>query len=93
MTLFADRMLVTYEKDTGNVVRIDSHGRVKVLKENRVITSEDAVYYADGERIVFTGEPRAVENENVVTGKVMTYFLNDDRFIVEESKVFLTKKK
>ncbi len=93
MTIYADRMLVFYEKDTGNVTRIDAAGDVKVIKENRIITSQEATYYADGEKVTFTGDPRAVEGENVVTGRKMTYLMNEDRFLVEGSKVFLTKKK
>lgn len=93
MTIYADKMLVHYNKDTGNVIRIEAEGGVKLIKENRVITSKKATYYADGEKVIFTGEPRAVEGENVVTGRKMTYLLNEDRFLVEGSKVFLTKKK
>lgn len=93
LTMYADRILVYYDKDTGNVTQLDAEGGVKVVKENRVITSREAVYYSDGEKVVFTGEPRAVEGENVVTGKKMTYLMNEDRFLVEGSKVFLTQKK
>ena len=93
MTIYTDKMLVYYEKDTGNVKRIDATGSVKFIKEDRVITSKEATYYADGEKVIFTGEPRAVQGENVVTGIRMTYFMNDDRFFVEDSKALLTKKK
>ena len=93
LTMYADRMLVHYDKDTGNVTQIDAEGAVKVVKENRVITSREAVYYADGEKVIFTGEPRAVEDENVVAGKKIIYLMNEDRFLVEDSKVFLTQKK
>ena len=91
MTIYADKMLVHYEEGSGNVTQIDAEGQVKVTKENRVITSREAVYYAADEKVVFTGDPRAVEGENVVTGKKMTYLMNDDIFLVEESKVFLKK--
>lgn len=93
LTIYSDRMVVSYDKDTGNVQRIDATGRVKVIKENRVITSQEASYYAGEEKVVFTGDPRAVEGENVVTGRTMTYLINEDRFLVEGSKVFLTKKR
>jgi lipopolysaccharide export system protein LptA len=63
-----------------------------VTKENRVIISREAVYYAAEEKVIFTGDPRAVEGENVVTGKKMTYLMNDDLFFVEDSKVFLKNK-
>jgi lipopolysaccharide export system protein LptA len=93
MTIYADKMLVHYDKGSGNVNRIDVSGSVKVVTGDRVITSQEAVYYADGEKIIFTGEPKAVEGENVVTGKKMTYLMNEDRFLVEGSKVFLSNKK
>jgi lipopolysaccharide export system protein LptA len=93
MTIYTDKMLVSYEKKTGNVIRIDANGNVKFIKEDRVITSQEATYYADGEKVIFKGEPRAVQGENVITGSTMTYFMKEDRFFVEGSKVFLTKKK
>jgi lipopolysaccharide export system protein LptA len=89
ITIHADKMLVLYDKDTGNVTRIDAEGSVKVIRENSIITSREAVYFADEEKVVFTGDPRAVQDENVVTGKKMTYLMNEDRFLVEDSKVFL----
>ncbi len=93
MTIYADKMLVHYDKDTGNITKIEAEGEIKLIKGMRVITSREAIYYADGDKVIFTGEPRAVEGENVVTGIKMTYFLGEDRFLVEGSKVFLTRKK
>lgn len=92
-TICSDKMIVLSDKDTGNVTRIDAEGNVKFIKGDRVVVSEKATYLADGEKIIFTGEPRATEGENVVTGKKITYFMKEDRFLVEESKVFLRKKK
>ncbi len=93
LTMYADRMLVSYDRTSGSVTKIDVSGSVKVVMPERVITSREAVYYAGEEKIVFTGEPRATEGKNVVTGKKMTYLVREDRFIVEGSKVFLTNKK
>ncbi len=92
MTIYADKMIVKNDKDTGNVTKIDATGNVKFIKGDRVIVSQEATYFADGERVIFTGEPKATEGENVVTGKKMTYFMKEDSFLVEESKVFLRKK-
>lgn len=93
LTIYADRMVVQYYKDSGNIKQINAYGSVKLIKEDRIITSKEATYFADEEKVVFTGEPRAVRKENVVTGKKMTYFMNEDRFVVEDSKVFITKGK
>jgi lipopolysaccharide export system protein LptA len=91
-TLYADKMLVYYKADTGDIIKIEASENIKLIKGARAIISKEATYYADGEKIIFTGDPRAVEGENVVTGKKITYFLNDDRFFVEDSKVFLKKR-
>jgi lipopolysaccharide export system protein LptA len=92
MTIYADRMLVYYKEQGGDVTRIDATGNVKVYKDRRLITSEAAVYYADEDKVVFTGDPRAVDGDNVVTGSVITYYIKDDRSVVEHSKVFLKNK-
>jgi lipopolysaccharide export system protein LptA len=96
VTMNADHMLVYYkEGGSGNssVDRIEATGNVKVVKGARVITSGKAVYHAGAnERIVFTDSPRAMEGQNMVTGTVMTYYVQDDRSFVENSKVFMVNK-
>ena len=92
MTVYADKMLVYSDKDSGDVTRIEASGNVRLIKGNRIVTSRDATYFADEDKVVFTGDPKAVEDGNVITGKKMTYLIHEDRFFVEGSKVFLTKK-
>jgi len=94
-TMYADTMLVYYSEDKSgsNIKKIDADGNVKLVRGERVVTSKHAVYYAEPEEyVVFTGEPRASEGENVVTGTKMTYFMKDDHSIVEDSKVFIVNK-
>lgn len=93
MTMHADRMLVFYKENTGDVTKIEATGNVKLYKNTRVITSQKAVYFAPEDKVVFTGEPKAVDGENMVTGSTMTYYIADDRSFVENSKVFLKNKK
>jgi lipopolysaccharide export system protein LptA len=91
MTLHADRMLVSYDADSGDVKMIEAEGNIKLLRGTRVVISQKAVYYAGDEKVIFTGEPRATDGENIVTGTKITYLLNEDRYLVEDSKVFLKK--
>jgi lipopolysaccharide export system protein LptA len=93
LTIQADTMLVFYKEDGGDVTKIESNGNVKVLKEDRIITSNSATYYADEDKVIFTGEPRAMNADNVVSGTKIIYFMTDDRFFVENSKVILKNKK
>lgn len=103
ITLYADKMLVHYseqkagsktkQKDAEGDVRIkqiDAEGNVRLVKGERVITSAFAVYFVDPEeRMVFTGEPKATDSENIVAGSKMTYFIKSERSVVDNSKVFL----
>ena len=93
MTLYSDRMIVYYAEKTGNVTKIDAEGRVKLVRKDLIVTSKAANYFAEEEKIIFTGEPKAVERGNVVTGTKMTYLMKEDRSIVENSRVLLENKK
>lgn len=93
ITIHADTMLVFYREDGGEVTKIEATGNIRVIKESRLITSNSATYYAAEERVVFNGEPRAMDGNNVISGTSMNYFINDDRFLVENSRVILRSKK
>jgi len=93
MTLYADKMLVYYTENGGDITKIEANGHTKLLKNSRIITSKEATYFSKEDKVIFTGEPRAVDGENVVTGTKITYFITDDRSFVENSKVFLKNKK
>lgn len=89
LTLYADSMLVFYTEKGGEVTKIEATGNVRLYKDDRVITSRKATYFADQDKVVFTGEPRAVDGKNIVSGSSMTYFISEDRSYVENSKVIL----
>lgn len=94
MTMSADWMLVYYTDPGGDITKMESKGNVKVYKEDKVITSQEATYYADSpERIVFTGAPRAFDGQNIVSGTKITYFVDDDRSFVEGSSKVIMKSK
>lgn len=93
MTLYSDKMLVYYAEGSGNVTKIDAEGSVKLVKKDLVVTSKVANYFADEEKIIFTGEPKAIQKGDIITGTKMTYFMKEDRSFVENSRVLLENKK
>lgn len=93
MTLYSDKMLVYYAEGSGNVTKIDAEGSVKLVKIGLVVTSKVANYFADEEKIIFTGEPKAIQKGDIITGTKMTYWMKDDRSFVENSRVLLENKK
>ncbi|MBI5632040.1 MAG: hypothetical protein HZA15_00945 [Nitrospirae bacterium] len=94
ITMHADWMMVHYTDPGGDITRIESKGNVKVHKEDKLLTSQEATYYADPpERIVFTGNPRALDGQNIVSGTKITYFVDEDRSFVEGSSKVIMKNR
>jgi lipopolysaccharide export system protein LptA len=90
--IYSDRMEVSYDNSLGKISEIRASGDVRVQKDNRSIFSEEAVYIGKDEKIIFNGEPRAVDGENVITGTQIIFYLKDDRTIVKGSRVVLKNK-
>lgn len=91
LIIYADSVLVHYKDAGGQITEIDARGNVKLNKGGLVIVADQAIYYADEDKVVFTGNPRAIDGENVVTGSKMIFYVADDRSYVENSKVFIKK--
>ncbi len=91
VVMYSDRMEISYNNSQGEIAEIRAYGNVRVHKKERAIFSQEAIYSSREEKFVFTGNPRAVEGENVITGTEIIYFLKDDRVIVKNSRVVLKK--
>ena len=87
----ADRMKVFYAADGGALERIEADGSVKLIREGRIVTSERAVYDAQGRKMTFTENARVVEGGNVLVGTKITYMIDGDRYDVQDSKIFIEK--
>ena len=92
ITIYSDKMIVFYNDAENNVKMINATGNVKVHSKERVIFSKEASYIKNEEKIIFTGSPKAIEGDNVITGTQIIYFLKDDRAVVEGSRVILQNK-
>lgn len=93
MTMHADRMFLNYDKNTGSVTKIEARGNVRLIKGQKAITSNEAVYLVNENKVIFTGQPQVTEGEKVVTGGKMTYVIDKELFLVEDSKVLLKRSK
>jgi len=93
LTIYSDKMTVFYDNSESKIKKIYAVGNVKAHKNDRVIFSDEATYMENEKKIIFTGNPRAVEGENVVTGTQITLYLEDERAVVEGSRVILQDQK
>jgi len=89
LTIYSDSMKVTYSNANKEIAEVHAIGNVRVQSEGKAIFSDEAEYISEEEKIVFTGNPKVAEGENVIIGTKIIYFLNDDRALVEDSRVIL----
>jgi lipopolysaccharide export system protein LptA len=92
MTIHSDKMTVFYDTSESTIKKIEASGNVKVHKKERAIFSDEAIYLDNEKKIIFHGNPKVVEGENVITGTQIIFFLQDDRAVVEGSRVILQNK-
>ncbi len=92
ITMYSDKMTVFYNNKEKKIIKIHAVGDVKVHNEERALFSDEAIYIDAEEKIIFTGNPKAVEGENMITGKQIIFFLKDNRAVVEESRMILQNK-
>jgi len=92
LIMYADKMTVFYDNSESTVNKILAVGNVKVLNKERVLFSDEAIYLDNEEQIIFSGNPKAIEGDNVITGNKIIFFLKDERALVEGSRVILQNK-
>ncbi len=92
LTLHADWMKVIYS-DQREIKEIQARGRVRLTQDGREITSDEAVYYRNEQMVVFTGNPVAREEKSTVTGSRMTYYIEEGRSVVENTRVIIKELK
>lgn len=92
ITIYSDKMTVLYDDSESRVKEIHAVGNVKVNNRERAMFSDEAIYIDDEEKIIFTGNPKAIEGGNMISGTRIIFFLKEDRAVVEESRVILQNK-
>lgn len=79
ITIFSDKLIVSYADKAGDVEKVEALGNVRIVQQNRTGFADQAVYDSLNGRIVLTGSPRVVQGSDSISGKVVTYFVDDDK--------------
>ncbi len=93
LTIHADKMTVYSDPDGNNIQKLHAAGNVKVHKSETALFADEALYFSDEEKIIFSGKPKAIQKGNVITGSEIIFFLEDERAIVKNSRVVLKNRK
>jgi lipopolysaccharide export system protein LptA len=82
LTLYADRLVITNSADGHDLTRIEAFGNVRILQGTRQASGAHAVYEPKEARILLDGSPRVTQEGDVITGKLITYYVNEQRSVV-----------
>ena len=84
---FADRMEVYLDEKGDRVLRTISTGSVRIItRDCKTGTAKRSEYYDLEQRMVLIGSARVWQEDNVVSGDVITIFLSQDRSVVQSGK-------
>jgi lipopolysaccharide export system protein LptA len=79
ITIFSDKLIVIYTDKNGEVEKVEALGNVRIIQLNRTGFADKALYDSHNGRIILTGTPRVVQGGDSISGKVITYYVDDDK--------------
>lgn len=82
ITIYCDRLLVHYGEGDRSVERVEAFGNVQIFQGNRRGYGGKAEYDNKTGIIILQDNPRVYQGEDVVSGKVITVYVNEDRSVV-----------
>lgn len=82
LTIYADKVIINYGNEKGDVEKIEADGDVRIIQENRIGTAAHAVYDSNQGRITLTGSPKVMQGPDSISGKTIIYFVDEDKSLV-----------
>jgi lipopolysaccharide export system protein LptA len=86
MTLYANTLVVIYDPDTKKLKEIIAIGNVKVVQLDRRATGQKATFDQDKNKVILDGDAVVREGANVIRGERITFYVEEERSVVEPGK-------
>ncbi len=80
--IYCDRLVIHYSATDKDVDKVEAFGNVRIIQENRHGEAEHAVYENRAGKIILDGNPKVVQGDDTITGKVITYFVDEQKSTV-----------
>lgn len=96
--LFSDTIEARMNEETNEISNAHAKGNVKIIKQDRTATSREAFFDNAKGEIILKGNVVVYQGQDKVTGNVITYYIEEDRVVVEgeqdkRARAILTPKK
>jgi lipopolysaccharide export system protein LptA len=72
--------------DTNEIEKANAKGNVRIIKQNRTATCEEAFFDNLKGEIILKGNAVVTSGKDKVEGDVVTYYVNEDRAVVTAEK-------
>ena len=82
VTILSDKLVIRYGAAGQDVEKVEAFGNVRIVQGNRHGEAGHAVYDNKKGEIVLDGSPKVFQGEDVITGKVITYFVDEQKSVV-----------
>ena len=86
VTLYANMLVIVYDPDTKKLKEIVATGNVKVVQLDRRATGQKAIFDQDKNKVVLDGDAVVREGTNVIRGERITFYVEEERSVVEPGK-------
>jgi len=85
-TLYANTLTIIYDPNTKKLKEIIAVGNVKVVQLDRRATGQKVTFDQDKNKVVLDGEAVVREGTNVIRGERITFYVDEERSVVEAGK-------
>jgi lipopolysaccharide export system protein LptA len=85
-TLYANTLTIFYDPNSKKLKEIIAVGNVKVVQLERRATGQKATFDQDKNKVIMDGEAVVREGANVIRGERITYYVDEERTVVEPVK-------
>lgn len=79
ITIYSDKLIIYYGEKSEQVDKIEAIGSVRIIQENRIGTGGHALYASHEGKITLSDNPKVTQGTDSITGKVIVYYLDDER--------------
>lgn len=84
--IYSDTMEAFMSTDTNEIEKANAKGNVKIIKQNRTATCKEAFFDNVKGEIILKGNAVVTSGQDKVEGDVVTYYINEDRAVVDGEK-------
>lgn len=82
MTIYSDKLVINYSEKDQEVEKVEAFGNVRILQGNRQALAGHAFYDNKAGKIILDTAPKVYQGDDVISGNVITYFVEEQKSIV-----------